>query len=500
MAVQNKKSFTLYVTISIVVVILLNIVARSWFFRWDLTDNKMYSLSESSKTVVEKIDDLLTIKVFFSENLPGDYANNRRYLQDILEEYAAYADGNIRFEFYKPPSEDKLAQEAQKAGIMPVQLQVVENDKMEIKRVFMGMQLFYEDKKEVIPLIQSTTGLEYEITTKIKRLVDSEKRMVGFATFTGQDVKNQTLNEKLGEAYSVRSLSLDRPVQKDISCILVNGVQDSVPAEELKNLNDYLDRGGNMLIAQNGVTANLQDQRATPIKSNIFGFLKDNGIDLKQDLVLDKRCGQVTVTQNRGFFRMNTNVEYPYFPLIRSFGDHPIVKGLEQIQILFPSEVASAVTDTTDQFLPLFKTSDQTGIVTSNFNLGPLNNPAFQSLTQPSATVAALVTHKHADTGSTSQIILVGDSRFFDDKGSGGIPDNAVFVQNAVDYLMGDSELVGLRSREITTRPLEEISDEAKSRMKWMNILLPPLLIIALGFFRWKQEKKRSERIEEIYG
>ncbi|RMF10003.1 MAG: hypothetical protein D6762_02415, partial [Candidatus Neomarinimicrobiota bacterium] len=94
----------------------------------------------------------------------------------------------------------------------------------------------------------------------------------------------------------------------------------------------------------------------------------------------------------------------------------------------------------------------------------------------------------------------VGDSRFFDDSGSGGIQENAVFIHNAVDYLMGDSELVALRSREITTRPLEELSDEAKARIKWMNILLPPLLIIAFGFFRWKKEDKRSAKIEEIYG
>jgi len=193
-------------------------------------------------------------------------------------------------------------------------------------------------------------------------------------------------------------------------------------------------------------------------------------------------------------------VDYPFFPLIRSFGDHPIVRGLEQIQILFPSEVASALTDSTDQFLPLFLTSNRSGIMTGSYNLGPLNNPAFQTLTQPEKTVAALVTLKHPDSGLTSQIILVSDSRFFDDSGSGGIPENAVFIHNAVDYLMGDSELVALRSREITTRPLQELSDEAKSRIKWMNILLPPLLIIALGIFRWKKEAKRSEKIEEIYG
>ena len=123
--VTNRKTFTIYVAIAIAAVALLNIVGRSWFFRLDLTDGQVYSLSSSSQAVLSKVDDLLTAKVYFSENLPGRYGNNRRFLQDILEEYAAYSDGNLRFEFYQPENDEKLAEEAMKYGIQPVQLQVV---------------------------------------------------------------------------------------------------------------------------------------------------------------------------------------------------------------------------------------------------------------------------------------------------------------------------------------------------------------------------------------
>ena len=97
MTSQNKKTFITYLCIVGAILIILNVVSRNIFFRWDLTDNKMYSLSESSKSVVGKIDDRLTMKVYFSDNLPGEYGNNERYLQDILEEYAAYSNGNIYF-------------------------------------------------------------------------------------------------------------------------------------------------------------------------------------------------------------------------------------------------------------------------------------------------------------------------------------------------------------------------------------------------------------------
>jgi len=175
MLTKNKNSFILYSGGIIVGLLLLNLIARDIFDRYDLTDNKMYSLSSSSKSIVSKVDDFLTMKVYFSDNLPGEYGNNRRYLQDILEEYAAYSNGNIHFEFFRPDDDEKMQEDAQKSGIQPVQLQVIENDALEVKRVYMGMVFLYEDEREIIPVIQTTTGLEYDITTKIKKLVDTQK-------------------------------------------------------------------------------------------------------------------------------------------------------------------------------------------------------------------------------------------------------------------------------------------------------------------------------------
>ena len=70
---------------------------------------------------------------------------------------------------------------------------------------------------------------------------------------------------------------------------------------------------------------------------------------------------------------------------------------------------------------------------------------------------------------------------------------------NAVDYLLGDRELISLRSREITNRPLEELTDEEKSRWKWINILLPSILVVGFGFIRLKRENSRAKVLEEIY-
>jgi ABC-type uncharacterized transport system. len=282
---------------------LLNAISKNWFFRWDLTDNNMYSLSASSESVVDQIDDLLTMKIYFSDDLPGEYANNRRYLQDLLEEFEAISDGNIRFEFFRPEDDQNIEQEAQKAGIMPVQMQVVENDKMEVKRVLMGMVILYEDKKEVLPVIQTTTGLEYEITTKIKKLVETNKPVVAIASLESQTNQYQTIQNVLNQRYNVRPINLSESVTPEINAILMGGVSDSLSSSEKENLLEFLNRGGNLFLTQNRIKTNLQIQQAFPIESDIFSIIKDYGFSIKENLVTDKLCGRVNVQQQMGPIR-----------------------------------------------------------------------------------------------------------------------------------------------------------------------------------------------------
>ena len=255
MSTQNKKSFLTYIGIVITILVLLNIVSRNLFFRWDLTENKMYSLSDSSKSVVSKIDDRLTMKVYFSDNLPGEYGNNQRYLQDILEEYTAYSNGNIHFEFYSTDDDEKMQEDAQKSGIQPVQLQVIENDNIEVKRVYMGMVFLYEDERETIPVIQTTTGLEYDITTKIKKLVDTNKETLAIAKTGGQEqIKNENISQLLAQRYNIRNINMSQAVGENITLLLINGVEDSLTVDELKNLEDFFNRGGNVPVSYTHLT------------------------------------------------------------------------------------------------------------------------------------------------------------------------------------------------------------------------------------------------------
>ena len=499
MSIDNKKSFIIYTTTLVAILILLNLIGRDLFFRLDLTDNKMYSLSKSSKSVVSKIDDLMTLKVYFSNNLPGQYGNNRRYLQDILEEYKAYSNGKIHFEFFEPETNEDLQNDAQKSGIQPVQLQVIENDKVEVKRVYMGMVFIYEDKRETIPIIQTTTGLEYEITTNIKKLVDTNKKTIALVSKNSTEDKNENITQILEERYNVQKITLDNPIPKDISVILLNPINDSLSIMEKQNLEEYVINDGNVLILQNRLNVDVQTQQATPINSNVFDLLDKWGLKIQENLVLDQLCGKVNVQQNMGIFRMAVPMDYPFLPIIQSFNkDDIIVNGLEQIRTMFPSQI---ILDTLVKAFPLFSSSNKSTTMTEFYNLNPdpKTNPIFNQLNENGKIIAARSEIDFNENSKNSQIILIADQYFISDDGGGSSPENHIFVLNAMDFLVGDSELIALRSREITSRPLQELEEDAKRRWKWINILFPSILIIFFGFLHIQNQKKRSKLLEELY-
>ena len=138
-----------------------------------------------------------------------------------------------------------------------------------------------------------------------------------------------------------------------------------------------------------------------------------------------------------------------------------------------------------------------------NMNPDPKSNPAFASLNQNSMVVGARIITSNSETGNTSNIVLVSDSKIFADQGGGSSPENRIFIMNTIDYLLGDSELISLRSREVTDRPLlsEAYGVDAKTRLTWkiVNMLLPSILIILLGGYVMRHNKKRSLNLKALY-
>ncbi len=164
--------------IYLLAIVLINVAGLTLFTRFDLTENKIYSLSKASQKVVHTLSEPLTINVFFTKNLPAPYNNVERYLQDLLGEYAIHSNKYFNYRFYNvsPEAEGAAAsaQENQKLannyGIRPVQIQAVEKDEVKFKKAYMGLVLIHGDMIERIATITSINGLEYRLTTAIQKL------------------------------------------------------------------------------------------------------------------------------------------------------------------------------------------------------------------------------------------------------------------------------------------------------------------------------------------
>lgn len=162
----------------VLVIVLINLAGLTLFTRIDLTASKSYSLSEVSRAVVATLSEPLTVKVFFTKDLPAPHNNTQRYLQDLLNEYALHNKKYFRPQFYNVnPESDTLSEGAldnremaRNYGVQPVQIQMVENDELKFKQAFMGLVLIHGDIIERIPTITSTNGLEYQLTTAIQKL------------------------------------------------------------------------------------------------------------------------------------------------------------------------------------------------------------------------------------------------------------------------------------------------------------------------------------------
>jgi ABC-2 type transport system permease protein len=179
----NYFKFLVY----LVVIVLINLVGLTAFFRVDLTENQLYSISEASKRAVSSLSEPLTVKVFFTKNLPAPHNNTESYLHDLLEEYSIYGNRYFNYQFFDVnPEADETTEQAKENqelarsyGIRPVQIQVIDKDEVKFQRAYMGLALIHGDMIERIPTITSTVGLEYQLTMAIQKLNNKISALLG---------------------------------------------------------------------------------------------------------------------------------------------------------------------------------------------------------------------------------------------------------------------------------------------------------------------------------
>jgi gliding-associated putative ABC transporter substrate-binding component GldG len=507
---KSELSMTVIMVIGILVVV--NFFSYHIFYRWDLTQDKIYSISPATKRLVGNLDDIVTIKAYFSKSLPSQFLSLRQEVADILNEYENYSHGKIKVKFIDPGDDEETKRELYMIGIPELTFQVYEKDKMQMVNGYMGIAVSFAGKTEVIPAVKrDTSDLEYQLTTAIKKVVSDEIATVGFVISNGTADLNNEISQAykaLQELYTVRrvDLSNENDIPDSIKTLIIVGPKEKFSESELKKINAFVMHGGSLLVLLDGVKVE-RGLSATKNEIGLEELLKKYGITVNYDLVADRRNGMASFTQ--GFITFTTN--YPLWPKITHDGfnqENGAVANLENVVLPWASsvEVDKDKLGEGAQVDYLAFTTNQAWREKDSFNIAPQRLPApTDNRKQYNLAVAVNGNIKNAypdevgvPANADVRIIVVGDSDFIRDSFLGNTPDNLNFFQNLVDSLSFDTDLISIRSKGVTSRPIKELSDNAKAIIRYLNVFSLTVVVILIGLLRYFLRRRRNAFVDGL--
>jgi ABC-type uncharacterized transport system involved in gliding motility auxiliary subunit len=411
------------------------------------------------------------------------------------------------FEFINPNKDEATEQKAMQAGINPVLINVREKDQVKQQKAYLGAVVTYGDKKEVIPLIQPGSAMEYSLSTSIKKMTVDDKPQIAFLEGHKEASLSSMMQvlQSLSVLYDVEPLNLsnaDLNLNKYKTLVIVDP-KDTIPPEQLRKLDEFLSLGKNIYIAMNRVDGNLQTASGTEVTTGLERWLEGKGIRVNPNFIIDENCGSVTLNQQQGMMTFQTNVRFPYLPLITKFAANPATKGLTSVMLQFASSIDyfSANKDVT--FTSLATTSEHAGTENPPLRFDINRNWQQRDFPLSHLTVCGLLSGRIVGSMS-SKLIVVSDGDFpINGEGQQARqipPDNLNFIVNAIDWLSDDTGLIDLRTKEVNSRPLDQMDDAKKVLLKYVNFLVPILLIIGFGIVRWQSNRNlRMKRMNEDY-
>lgn len=492
-----KKS-TISILLVVGIIIVINFLSNEVFFRMDMTADKTYTLSKATKNILKNLEEPITITSYFTDDLPPQYAKNQTDFKDLLIEYNRRSNGLLNFEFIDPATEEK-EQEAAQNGIQPLLINVREKDKAIQKRAYMGAILKCGDAQEILPFIQPEGPMEYQLTTAVKKLSVSDKPSIGFVSGHGESQAQelQEVYQELSVLYDIETVDLSsgQEIPARMKTILMVKPQDSIPLQHFALLDNYLAAGGNICLAVNNVNGDFQTQQGSAMNTQVDKWLETKGIKLNGDFVLDAQCSTIGVTQKQGFFSFQSQVQFPYFPMVNKFPEHPITQGIEQIAFPF----ASSIENTGSHVMtPLVMSSQNSVSQTPPLRFDIQRKWRQSDFPEGSKTLAAVFEGDLVGTGMSGKLVVFGDADFPVSQGrnSRSNSDNFSLLVNSVDWLSDDTGLIDLRTKGVVSRPIDELDEAKVSMYKWGNFLLPIILVLILGFY--KNQKNRSLRMKRM--
>jgi ABC-type uncharacterized transport system involved in gliding motility auxiliary subunit len=477
----NKLTNIGLIGLVIGILVLVNYIISFLPLRLDLTENKIYSLSPSTKEIIGNLDDIVLIKLYFSKELPNKLLPIRREVESVLAEYERQGKGNIRIETVEPSGLEG-EQEAASLGIPRLQFSGIEKDKLEVSQGFFGGVVQFAGEKETIPVFEEGGNFEYLFTSAINKLTRKKVPKVAFVTGHGEDPQSVQFARKLLErdfkveqqlVSTASSKTVD--IDKDIKTLLIINPKQSFKKEERDALEKFIDKGGSAIFAVEGIEVD-KNLTTSPARHNLFSLFEKYGLKLNRDLV-------VSTSNEIANFKTAQNIfitQYPFWVRVRPEGVNKSLSALAQIKTgVFPW-VSSIELDKASgvKNYKLLSSAPQSYSQESNFNLQPTQKFSIGEGTGEKVLAAA------AENGQGGKIVLIGDADFISDSSFRQWRENAVLLLNLIDWITSGGKLSSIRSRESSFRPLAELNDAAQAGVKYAIVLMSPTILGIFGILR----------------
>lgn len=502
----TRKKVQTSILLVIGILLLVNFMADRFYFRLDYTADQSYSLSNATKNILRNLNEPVTITAYFSEDLPPDIAKVKQDFRDLLIEYSSYSDGMIVYEFINPSESEESEMQAQQKGIQPIMINVRERDQMKQQRAYLGALIQISDRKEIIPFMQPGAAMEFALSTAIKKISIVAKPKLAFLQGNGEPGLNALpqLNQQLSVLYNVETIQFTDTtgVPPENKTLVIVAPKDTVPDLHLKYLDEFLSRGGRLLIALNTVEGNLSNGTGSKIYTGFSEWLKTKGIEVEENFIIDANCANVMVRQSAmGGFMMNTPVRFPYIPVVTNFTEHPITEGLESVTFPFISSIKISRQDTSVLIYPIAMTSERSGVQNPPLTFDVMKQWKISDFSLSSIPVAVVV--EKVNNNPDAKLIVFGDGDFaVNGEGQEAQqlqPDNINLMINAIDWLADDTGLIELRTKSVTARPIDPaLEDGTKTLLKYLNFLAPILLIIAYGVIRFQIKRRVRNKLMSV--
>jgi ABC-2 type transport system permease protein len=546
---MNKKKKN--IVFLIVGIILLNFVNQSFYKRFDLTSDKRYTLSETTKAILVNVDEPLFITVYLEGDFPSEFKRLQVETLQYLEELSA-ENSNIKIHFENPENQREYLI---KKGMMPSQLTVEENGKLSEAIIFPWAEINFENKTAIISLLpnaivasqeeqlqKAVENLEYSFSNAINSIMQTKKKSVAIVTGNGEleDIYQYSFLSEVAKKYKLAKFTLDsvstNPQQtlKDITAFdlaIIAKPTQKFTAKEKLTLDQFIINGGKTLWMLDNVQAdqdslfNNGKMLAFPRNLNLTDLLFSYGIRINTTLVKDLYAAKIALaTGTVGNQTQFQNLDWFYHPLVSGNPNHAITKNIAPVRLQFANQIdtlknnikktpllmSSRLTQKvgTPTIIELQSIADEPQnkdyvsgnqlfavLLEGDFNSAYKNRvkPFETSLYRENATQNKMIVLADGDVGK-NQILKGKPTDLARDKWTNEQFGNKDFLLNAVDYLLDDVGLMELRNKTLKINILDK-QKAFKERTFWqfLNIGLPLILLFSFGFiFNYLRKRKYS--------